>query len=146
LESCTPYHSLRIVLGFVYFYFGFLKFFPDFSPAELLASQTLIRLSFGLMDGREAVTLLACFECAIGLALLFEVAMRHVFFVFLIHMAGTFAPLFLFPEFTFSMAPFAPTTEGQYILKNLIVVTAGWAVFYPALFSRKVTADESTLP
>ena len=50
-------------------------------------------------------------------------------------MAATFAPIFLLPEFAFKFAPVAPTLEGQYILKNLVLVSAGWLVFAPHLAS-----------
>lgn len=123
---------LRLSAGFIYFYFGFLKFFPDLSPAELLASQTLMRLSLSWLDARTALWWLALMECLIGLSFLFNVGMRWVFFVFLFHQASTFLPLFIFPELTFKIAPFAPTLEGQYIFKNLISVAAGWTVMLPA--------------
>ena len=39
-------------------------------------------------------------------------------------MAGTITPLFLFPEETFVSFPFVPTLEGQYIIKNVVLVAA----------------------
>ena len=122
---------LRLAAGFVYFYFGFLKFFPDLSPAELLASQTLMRLSLGTLDASTALFLLAILECAIGISFLFNVGMRWLFFLFLFHQVMTFVPLFMFPEMCFKIAPFAPTLEGQYIFKNLISLAAGWTVMLP---------------
>ena len=133
----TSYHVLRLTLGFVYFHFGILKFFPDLSPAELLASQTIMRLSCGLMDANTALFCLAIMECLLGLALIFNVCMRFAFVLFLFHMLGTFAPLFVLPELTFKVAPLAPTMEGQYILKNIVFVAAGWAVLWPNLFPKK---------
>ncbi len=124
---------LRLAVGFVYFYFGFLKFFPDLSPAELLASQTIVRMSSGLLDASTALWWLGVMECTIGLAFLFNCGLQYVFFLFLAHMAGTFAPLFILPELTFKIAPFAPTTEGQYIFKNVVFVAAGWTVLLPAV-------------
>lgn len=122
---------VRIALGLVYFYFGFLKFFPDLSPAELLASQTIMRLSLSWLDAHAALRLLAVMECLIGLALLFGVGLRPALVLFTIHMIGTIMPLVFLPEFTFKISPFAPTLEGQYILKNLVFFTAGWAVLFP---------------
>jgi hypothetical protein len=43
--------------------------------------------------------------------------------------------LFCLPELTFKFLPFAPTLEGQYILKNLIFVAAGWTVLFPYVMS-----------
>ncbi len=136
---------LRLSAGFVYFYFGLLKFFPDLSPAELLAGQTVMRLSLYSLDASTALWLLAIMECTIGLSFLFNAGLRYVFFVFLFHQASTFIPLFMFPELTFKIAPFAPTLEGQYILKNLVSVAAGWTVMLPvvkAAWAKKLTAAE----
>ncbi|MFD4635612.1 hypothetical protein ACFVYR_36980 [Streptomyces sp. NPDC058284] len=44
--------------------------------------------------------------------------------VFLAHMAGVFATLLLMPGDVWLHAPLAPTMEGQYILKNIVLVTA----------------------
>jgi uncharacterized membrane protein YkgB len=124
---------LRLSAGFIYFYFGFLKFFPDLSPAELLAGQTIMRITHHWVDASTANWWLAVLECGIGLSFLFNAFMRWTFFIFLFHQASTFLPLFMFPELTFKIAPFAPTLEGQYILKNLISVAAGWTVMLPAV-------------
>jgi hypothetical protein len=128
-----PANFLRLSAGFVYFYFGFLKFFPDLSPAELIAAQSMMRLSLHWLDASTALWWLALMECTIGLSFLFNIGMRWVFFLFLIHQASTFIPLFILPELTFKIAPFAPTMEGQYIMKNLISVAAGWTVMLPAV-------------
>lgn len=122
---------LRVSAGMIYFFFGYLKFYPDFSPAELLASQSIMRVTMNIVDANTALFWLAVLECTIGLSFLFKVGMRWLFFVFLFHQASTFLPLFIFPEVTFKFVPFAPTLEGQYIFKNLISVAAGWTVLLP---------------
>lgn len=124
---------LRLSAGFIYFFFGFLKFFPDLSPAELLAGQTLMRLSQSWLDASTALWVLGIMETTIGLSFLFNIGLRYVFFVFFFHQLSTFVPLFLFPELTFKFAPFAPTIEGQYIVKNLVSVAAGWTVMLPVV-------------
>jgi len=123
---------LRLSAGFIYFFFGVQKFFPDLSPAELLAEQSIMRLTGHLVDAETALWLLAVLECAIGLSFLFNVLTRWLFILFLVHQVSTFLPLLMFPEFTFKFAPFAPTLEGQYILKNLVSIAAGWTVMWPA--------------
>jgi uncharacterized membrane protein YkgB len=123
---------VRIALGLVYFYFGFLKFFPAVSPAELLAGETIVRLSFGWLEAGTALRLLALLECSIGLLLLLGIHLRVAFALFFFHMAGTATPLFLLPELTFRF-PFIPTLAGQYILKNVVFIAAGWAVILPTL-------------
>jgi hypothetical protein len=137
---------LRLTLGVVYLHFGVLKFYPDLSPAELLASQTVMRASGHWLDARTALFALAVMETAIGLGFLFNVCLRGVFVIFLVHMAGTFLPLLYLPEFTFKFVPFAPTLEGQYILKNLIFVAAGWTVLLPHVMGSGGPPAEKATP
>ena len=127
-RALAPFTLLRISLGLIYFLFGILKLFPDLSPAELLAGETISRISFQLLDAREALRILGCVECAIGISFLLGLRPKAVFVIFLLHMAGTILPLFVLPELMFKVAPFAPTIEGQYVLKNLVMASAGWAV------------------
>lgn len=139
----TERDLIRLSLGYIYFHFGFLKFFPDLSPAEILASYTSMKISGFMMDASSALLAIAVFECLIGLGFLFEWGMKWVGVMFGLHMLGTFLPLFLLPEFTYKFFPFAPTTEGQYILKNLVLITAGWAVLAP-YYRRSAHPDAST--
>ena len=131
---------LRYALGLVYFHFGVLKFFPDLSPAEMLATQTVMSVTSHWLDASTALWCLAILECSIGLGLIFNVLPRLTFVLFIAHMVGTFLPLFVLPEFTFKIAPFAPNVEGQYIFKNLVFVAAGWTVLLPHVFPRKVSS------
>ncbi len=116
---------LRISLGVVFFWFGVLKFFPGLSPATELASRTIDALTFGLVPRGVAINVLAAWECAIGLGLLFGVAMRATLLLLFVQMLGTITPIFLFPELVFTRVPYAPTLEGQYIIKNVVLVSAG---------------------
>ena len=137
-ENVYRYQSptfLRLSLGIVYFHFGLLKFFPDLSPAELIGTQTVMVVSFNLLDAHTALICLAVLECAIGLGLMFNSLPRITFALFIFHMIGTFMPLFVLPEFTFKFIPLAPKIEGQYIFKNIVFVAAGWTVLLPQLFS-----------
>jgi uncharacterized membrane protein YkgB len=119
---------LRISLGLIFLWFGFLKFFPGLSPAQALAARTINQLSFGLVSLSTAVIILAIWECAIGLGLIFRVFMRVTLLLLFLQMLGTFAPLFLFPQETFTHFPFAPTLEGQYIIKNLVLISAALVI------------------
>lgn len=127
-KTLESYFGLRISLGFIYFLFGLLKFFPDLSPAELLAGETIARATAHWVDARQALVVLGAVECTIGVGLLVGIAPRVVFGAFIVHVVGTFLPLFLLPELMFKVAPFAPTLHGQYVLKNVVMVAAGWAV------------------
>jgi uncharacterized membrane protein YphA (DoxX/SURF4 family) len=116
---------LRISLGVVFFWFGVLKFFPGLSPATALAQHTIDVLTFGTVPPAVAISVLAAWESAIGLGLIFGVFMRATLLLLFVQMLGTITPLFLFPSETFYRFPYAPTLEGQYIIKNLVLVSAG---------------------
>jgi uncharacterized membrane protein YkgB len=116
---------LRYSLGVVFLWFGVLKFFPGLSPAQSLAGDTIARLSFDLLSPAAAVFLLAVWESLIGIGLLTGYRLRGTLFLLWLQMLGTITPLFLFPELCFTVVPFAPTLEGQYIIKNLVLIAAG---------------------
>ena len=116
---------LRVSLGIVFFWFGVLKFFPGLSPAEDLAARTISTLTFGLVGPSVALPVLATWECAIGLGLIVGRFMRLNLALLFLQMSGTILPLFFFPRETFAHAPYAATLEGQYIIKNLVLVSAG---------------------
>lgn len=116
---------LRISLGVVFLWFGVLKFFPGLSPATELAVRTIDVLTFGMVADKVAINVLAAWESLIGLGLIFGVAMRATLFLLFVQMLGTITPVFLFPELVFTRIPYAPTLEGQYIIKNLVLVSAG---------------------
>ena len=116
---------LRYSLGVVFLWFGILKFFPGLSPAQSLAGDTIARLSFDLLSPAAAVFLLAVWESLIGIGLLTGYRLRGTLFLLWLQMLGTITPLFLFPELCFTVVPFAPTLEGQYIIKNLVLIAAG---------------------
>lgn len=116
---------LRLSLGVIFLWFGVLKFFPGLSPAEDLAARTVTRLSLGLLPPTVAVLLLATLETVIGLGLVIGRALRFTLLLLVFQMLGTVTPLFLFPAETFAVFPYAPTLEGQYIIKNLVLVSAG---------------------
>jgi|GEM_PF-2096024 len=131
-----PPTMLRLSAGYVYFHFGILKLFPDLSPAELIAGEAITRVSFHMLDMSTALFILAWMEVLIGLCFLFDFQLHRVFYLFLFHQAGTFAPLVILPELAFKFAPFAPTMEGQYILKNVVSVAAGLTVLLPVVRAR----------
>lgn len=116
---------LRFSLGVVFFWFGFLKFFPGLSPAQSLAGDTMSALSFGVLSPATAVIILAIWECLIGLGLITGFFLRATLALLWLQMVGTVTPLFLYPELCFTVFPIAPTLEGQYIIKNMVLIAAG---------------------
>jgi len=115
---------LRFALGVVFLWFGALKLVPGLSPAETLAGRTIEALTFGLIPAAVAVPILALWEVAIGIGLLIGSWMRLTLALLFVQMLGTIMPLFLFPAETWQIFPIAPTLEGQYIIKNIVLVSA----------------------
>lgn len=142
---------LRISLGIVFFWFGVLKFVPGLSPADELATRTITTLSFGLVGPEVSRPVLALWECVIGLGLITGWFMRGTLLLLFVQMLGTVTPLFLFRAETWSIFPIVPTLEGQYIIKNIVLVSAGLVIGATVRGGRLVAEperirDESQLP
>jgi uncharacterized membrane protein YphA (DoxX/SURF4 family) len=118
----------RIALGVVFLWFGVIKFVPDWSPASELAGRTIALLTFGVIQPALALPVLAAWESLIGLGLLTGRFLRATLLLLFLQMPGTMLPLLFFPHETFNAFPHAPTMEGQYIIKNLVLIGAAIVV------------------
>ena len=116
---------LRVSLGIVFLWFGALKFFPGLSPAQGLATRTIEVLTFGFVPPQVSIYVLALWECLIGVGLISNLFIRLTLLLLFVQMIGTVTPVFLFPAEVFTAVPFAPSLEGQYIIKNVVLVSAG---------------------
>ena len=74
------------------------------------------------------VPILGCWEVAIGVGLLFRPLLRVALLLLFLQMPGTVLPLILLPDVCFTQFPFGLTLEGQYIIKNLILISAAIVV------------------
>ncbi|MFD0319242.1 DoxX family membrane protein [Streptomyces flavalbus] len=119
--------ALRTAIGIIFLWFGVPKLFPGVSPAEPLAADTVEKLTFGLIEGTTASVLTGALETVIGLLLVSGKLRPLTVIVLLGHMAGTFTPLFLFPKETWESLCIG-TLEGQYILKNLVIVAGALVI------------------
>ena len=112
-------HLARIAMMVVYFWFGILKL-VGLSPAnpmvKSLQAKTLPFLSFD-----QFIILFALFEMLIGILFLIPKATRVALLLFAAHMMMTTMPLVLLPGMTWQSA-FVPTMEGQYIIKNIVLI------------------------
>ena len=115
---------LRISIGVIFLWFGALKFFEGLSPAQDLAIRTIDLISFGLLNEQFIIFTLAIWEVLIGVGLLFKLFLRETLLLLFLQMLGTFSPILFFPDEVFTQFPYALTLEGQYIVKNLIIVSA----------------------
>lgn len=116
--------ALRIALAIVFLWFGALKLVPGLSPAQDLAGRTIEQLTLGIVPTSVAVPILAVWEVAIGVGLLLGRWMRATLLLLFVQMLGTVTPLVLFPAETWVRFPIVPTLEGQYIIKNVVLVSA----------------------
>ena len=114
---------LRVALGIIFIWFGALKLVPGLSPAEELVLATV-----PFMPGQAFMIILAFWEIAIGLGFLTGRALRLTILLLFLQMPGTLAPIFLLPEAVFTAFPYGLTLEGQYIVKNLVLISAALVV------------------
>lgn len=115
----------RLGLFIVFFWFGILKVI-DMSPASPLV-QGLFEKTIPFMPFAVFIVLFGLFECLIGILFLVKGAERIVIPLLALHMVTTFMPLFLLPEATW-MGFMAPTLEGQYIIKNVLIIAAAMGI------------------
>jgi uncharacterized membrane protein YkgB len=118
-------HLLRWSIAIVYIWFGGLKL-VNASPAAELVVQTVFWL-----PPHTAMLLIGAWEVLIGLGLLFThpLILRMTLFLLWLQIAGTFQVFILLPQVTFQGGnPLFPTLEGQYAIKNLVLITAGLVI------------------
>ena len=114
---------LRIGLGIVFFWFGLLKFFPGLSPAEGLVRNTIYFINPDLF-----LPVLAAWETLIGIGLIWGKYMRLTLLLLFLQMPGTALPIFILPDVVWTHFPYGLTLEGQYIVKNLVLIGAGLVI------------------
>ena len=111
---------LRICLGIIFLWFGVLKFYKGLSPAEDLVRNTVYFFNPDLF-----IPVLALWESLIGLGLITGKYMRLTLLLLFLQMPGTALPLIILPEKVWTVFPYGLTLEGQYIIKNLVLISAG---------------------
>lgn len=121
---------LRTSLGLVFLIFGALKFFPELSPVEGLATRTTTALTFGLIPPSVGLVAIAALEVAIGLCFVTGRFLRVGVWLMGAQMLGAMSPLVLFPGELFAGpgGAFAPTLVAQYIVKDIILVAAAMVI------------------
>ncbi|MDO9352731.1 MAG: DoxX family membrane protein [Solirubrobacteraceae bacterium] len=113
---------LRVALAFVFILFGALKFFPDLSPAQEIATGVMTKLTFGLVPAHAALLAVAVAEVGVGVLLLANRAMRVAVWFLALEMVAILSPLVLFQGELFSGPHHLPSLIGQYILKDFVLL------------------------
>lgn len=118
----TNDYLLRIPIFIIFFWFGFLKV-VDLSPAQQLVKDTVFWMP--LLSAENWTYIIGLWEILIAVCFLFKKTTIIAMILLFIQMSGTFLPLIILPEVTFQDSnPLIPTLEGQYIIKNIIIITA----------------------
>ena len=113
---------LRYSLGLIFFWFGLLKV-VGMSSAAALVSQTVF-----WWDAAWFLPALGLAECLIGLCFCYKPLVRLALLMMACQMVGTFFPFVILPEMTMIDTILVPTMEGQYILKNVVLIAAAMVV------------------
>ena len=133
--------ALRLSMGAVFLGFGLLKFFPGVSPAEGMAVATFDQLTLGLLPEAVSRLFVATFETVLGVLLLTGWFARIAIGLLAMQIVGILSPLVLLTGELFA-GPFgAPTLEGQYVLKDVILASAALVIAGDMLLARPERAS-----
>ena len=114
--------TLRVALGVVFIWFGGLKVIGGSPAAELVAATVYV------VPPELFVPILGWWEVIIGVCLLYRPLIRLGILLLFLQMPGTFLPIVLLPDVVFVTVPHELTVEGQYIIKNLVLIGAALVV------------------
>lgn len=118
--------AIRLSFGIIFIWFGILKPF-DLSSAENLLKATVVWLPFGSPE--FWLVAIGIWEVAIGVTFLFSRTTKIAIALLFLQMFGTFMPLVFLPELTFQNGNIlTPSLEGQYIIKNVMIISAALVV------------------
>ena len=113
---------IRTPLFVIFFWFGLLKVI-ELSPAQGLIIDTVYWMPF--LSPENWVIVIGYWEMLIGLFFLAKKTTFYAMLLLFLQMSGTFMPLVLLPSVTFQDSNYLlPTLEGQYIIKNIIIITS----------------------
>jgi len=140
---CHSNITARLALFIIFFWFGILKVF-GLSPAGPLVNA-LVEVMFGDFVSPESFLIyFGAFEAITGFLILLPKWERITFAILLAHFIATMMPMFVLPDITW-YAPFAPTLTGQYIIKNLALLSIGLFLYgrlKPMTSTHSVWAEE----
>jgi uncharacterized membrane protein YkgB len=120
-------NAIRFSFAVIFIWFGLLK------PLGLSSAAPLVRSTVEWMPFFSAdtwVSIIGWWEVAIGVTFMFHRSLRIAIALLAMQMVGTFLPLFVARHITFQPGgfPYAPTMEGQYIIKNLMIISGAMVV------------------
>ncbi|MEM8758081.1 MAG: hypothetical protein AAGF47_09905 [Planctomycetota bacterium] len=110
--------SHGFTLGLVFVWFGTLKVIGQKTATSIIAET----IYFGSPE--VMIPILGAWEIMIGLTLIVHKLHRVALLLLAIRLPGTVLALVLKPEACFVDPPFVPTIAGQYIIKDLMLLSA----------------------
>ena len=113
---------VRTAIGVVFIWFGALKVI-GVSPAGELVARTVY-----FFPPEVFVPVLGVWEVLIGLCFLYRPLIRLAILLLFVQLPGTFLPIVLLPDVVFTTFPYGLTVEGQYIVKNLVIIGAALVI------------------
>tara|TARA_B100001057_G_scaffold472868_1_gene536619 strand:- start:667 stop:1113 length:447 start_codon:yes stop_codon:yes gene_type:complete len=119
-------YIIRTPLFVIFFWFGLLKVIK-LSPAQQLVIDTVYWMPF--LSPESWVIVIGFWEMLIGLFFLTKKTTFYAMVLLFLQMSGTFMPLLLLPSITFQNSNYLlPTLEGQYIIKNIIIIASALVI------------------
>jgi len=110
----------RISIFIIFLYFGLLKVL-NLSPASPLV-EALLNKTSPFIPFDFFLKFFGLFEMFIGILFIIPKLERIAIFFLILHMIIVALPLFLLPRITWQKF-LVPTLEGQYIIKNLAIIS-----------------------
>lgn len=110
----------RFAIFLVYFWFGALKVF-DLSPASPMVLELLAR-TMPFFPPDKFLIFFGLFEALVGILFLIPRFTKLAILLLFGHMFTTIMPLFIMPNYTWDSF-LVPTMEGQYIIKNILIIS-----------------------
>lgn len=117
---CQP--LMRYSIALIFIWFGLLK------PLGMSPEEELIKRTVYWVSPQIFLPVLGWWEVAVGLCLLYRPLIRIALLLLLLQLPGTMLPLVLLPEICFTHPPFGLSLEGQYIVKNIFLVSAAFMI------------------
>ena len=114
---------LRYSIALVFVWFGLLKVL-SISPAQQLVENTV----YWFREPADFVVILGVWEMIIGVALCVRPLIRLAILLLFLQMPGTFLPIVLLPDVCFTDFPVGLTMEGQYVIKNMVLISAALVI------------------
>jgi uncharacterized membrane protein YkgB len=122
---------LRFSIAIIYIWFGILKPFDSSPAADLVAN------SIYFLPREPFFIFLGIWETILGIMFLFPKLTKITFWIFILHMGGTFTPFITLTDTVFTTFPYGFSLEGQYIVKNIVLISAAVAILVNHLHKTK---------